>query len=142
MIRLVWRTDVHMADSGPSSRTDDWTETVLGKLGQVRDVAKKWGASAIIDGGDFFHIKSPSRNSHELIQRVARHHSDYPCPVFCCPGNHDSVYGDYAFLGQQPLGVLFAAGVYKRLYDEHEAIFVESAGGGDFEGSLLGFVAP
>ena len=120
MINIVWRTDVHMSDKSPSSRTDDWNETILGKLGQVRDVARQKNATLILDGGDFFHIKSPNRNSHETIRKVADHHSTYPCPVYCTPGNHDSVYGDYEFLGQQPLGVLFATGVFKRLYDEFE----------------------
>jgi DNA repair exonuclease SbcCD nuclease subunit len=122
-INLVWRTDVHLSDRAPSSRTDDWAATVFDKLGQVRDLAREVNAAAIIDGGDFFHIKSPGRNSHALVHRTAEHHADYPCPIYCTPGNHDSVYGDYAFLPQQPLGVLFSTGVYNRLYDEHEAIF-------------------
>ena len=108
-VKLVWRTDVHMSDKAPSSRKDDWVETVLGKLGQVRDFAS--GASLILDGGDFFHIKAPGRNSHELVRRVADHHSSYQVPVYCTPGNHDAIYGDYGFLGQQPLGVLFSTGV-------------------------------
>jgi len=126
MISFVWRTDVHISDRAPSSRTDDWTETVLGKLGQVRDVARREKAAAILDGGDFFHFKSPSKNSHRLVQKIAVHHANYPCPVYCTPGNHDSVYGDYSFLHQQPLGSLYAAGVFKRLYDAHEAEFVEN----------------
>ena len=123
MIQLVWRTDVHLSDKAPSSRTDDWAATVFDKLDQVRRVAKKVGAAAILDGGDFFHIKSPGRNSHSLVHRTAEHHADYPCPVYCTPGNHDSIYGDYSFLPQQPLGVLYASGVFRRLYDEHEAVF-------------------
>jgi len=123
MIKLLWRTDVHLSDRAPVSRTDDWAETVFGKLDQVRRVAEKVGASAILDGGDFFHIKSPGRNSHALVHRTAQHHADYPCPVYCTPGNHDCVYGDYSFLPQQPLGVLYASGVFRRLYDEHEAVF-------------------
>lgn len=122
-VRLVWRTDVHMADRGPESRKDDWPKTVLDKLSQVRAVAEKVGAAAVLDGGDFFHVKSPSRNSHALVQMTAEHHADYPCPVYCTPGNHDCTYGDYAFLPQQPLGVLYSTGVFKRLYDEHEAVF-------------------
>lgn len=133
-INLVWRTDVHMADQGPSSRKDDWVDTVLWKLAQVRDVASKVRAHAILDGGDFFHIKSPTRNSHETVRRVAEHHATYPCPVYCTPGNHDSVYGNYDFLGQQPLGVLFGAGVFKRLYDHHEVVFVE----GDLKVRVVG----
>ena len=122
-VRLVWRTDVHMADRGPESRKDDWPKTVLDKLSQVRAVAEKVRAAAVLDGGDFFHVKSPSRNSHALVQMTAEHHADYPCPVYCTPGNHDCTYGDYAFLPQQPLGVLYSTGVFKRLYDEHEAVF-------------------
>ena len=122
-IRLIWRTDLHLSDRPPASRKDDWNDSLFEKLEQVKLVAKKVNASAVIDGGDYFHVKSPSRNSHELVRRSAEHHADYPCPVYCTPGNHDSVYGDYANLGQQPLGVLFAAGVFQRLFDEHEVYF-------------------
>lgn len=123
MINLLWRTDAHLSDVAPASRTDDWAGTVFNKLTQTKLVARKVKAAAILDGGDFFHIKSPSRTSHRLVQQVAIHHADYPCPVYCTPGNHDSVYGDYSHLPQQPLGVLYAAGIFKRLYDEHEAVF-------------------
>lgn len=125
MIKLVWRTDVHLSDNPPSSRKDDWAATVLDKLRQVGDVARRTGAQAVIDGGDFFHVKSPSRNTHELIRRVAEVHRGYPCPTFANVGNHDCVYGDYSYLDQQPLGVLFSTGVFNRLYDEHEAIFTQ-----------------
>ena len=127
-INLVWRTDVHLSDRAPSSRTDDWADAVFDKLGQVRDLAREVNAAAIIDGGDFFHIKSPGRNSHALVNRTAEHHNTYPCPVYCTPGNHDAVYGEYSFLPQQPLGVLYSTGVFKRLYDKHEAVFRRSGG--------------
>jgi DNA repair exonuclease SbcCD nuclease subunit len=129
MIKLVWRTDVHLSDKAPSARKDDWVEAVFDNLTQVREIAASTGASAILDGGDFFHIKSPNRNSHELVRRTLEHHSNYPCPVYCTPGNHDSVYGDYAFLPQQPLGVLYASGLFKRLYDDHEALFIDPSSG-------------
>lgn len=123
MVRLVWRTDVHMSDQAPSSRKDDWTATVLGKLRQVGLVADKIGADAVLDGGDFFHVKSPLQNSHSLIRRVVEAHAAYPCPVFANVGNHDCVWGDYTYLHQQPLEVLFSTGVFRRCYDEHEAVF-------------------
>jgi hypothetical protein len=124
-ITLVWRTDVHLSDNPPSSRKDDWTSTVLDKLRQVGVVAAKVQAAAVLDGGDFFHVKSPSRNTHDLIRRTAEVHAAYPCPVYANVGNHDCVYGDYGYLDQQPLGVLFSTGVFRRLYDEHEAVFVQ-----------------
>jgi len=122
-VRLVWRTDVHLSDQSPGSRTDDWVETVLDKLVQVGNIAEKVKASAVIDGGDFFHVKSPSKNSHRLLRRVIELHQSYPCPVYCNVGNHDCVYGDLSYLPQQPLGVLFEANVFKPLYNEKEALF-------------------
>lgn len=116
---------MHLSDRAPSSRTDDWADTVFNKLDQVRKVAERVSADAVLDGGDFFHIKSPSKNSHDLVRRTAELHKLYPCPVYCVPGNHDCTYGDYTFLPQQPLGVLYASGVFRRLYDEHEAVFVK-----------------
>jgi DNA repair exonuclease SbcCD nuclease subunit len=125
MVNLLWRTDVHVSDVTPRGRKDNWTEMVLNKLTQVGQIAFNISADAVIDGGDFFHIKVPTRNSHALVQRVMELHRSYPCPVYCTPGNHDSVYGDYSFLYQQPLGVLYSSGIFNRLYDEYEAIFVK-----------------
>ena len=120
MLRFIWRTDIHVSDHAPRRRSDDWNKALLEKIKWIGRYAKEVGADAVIDGGDFFDVKSPSKNSHKLIQQVIEAHADYPCPVYANVGNHDCVYGDYSFLPQQPLGVLFSAGVFKRLYDEHE----------------------
>lgn len=126
MVRLIWRTDVHISDVGPASRTDDWASTVLSKLGQIGKLAKVTQADAVLDGGDFFHIKSPGRNTHDLIRRVAETHKTYPCPVYANVGNHDCVYGEIEYLPQQPLEVLFTTGVFKRCYNEHEFVVVKN----------------
>lgn len=111
---LVWRTDVHQSDRGPRSRLDDWAETVDGKLRQVAEIARQCGASAVLDGGDFFHNPIPSRSSHALVRRTADLHArHYPCRVIANVGNHDVRYGDLRYLPESPLGVLFAAGVFE-----------------------------
>lgn len=122
-ITLVWRTDIHLSDHTPRSRLDNWTDTVLAKIVSVGKIAKDVGARAVIDGGDFFDIKAPGRNSHALVLRAIQAHADYPCPVYANVGNHDCVYGDYSYLPQQPLGVLYAARTFHRLYDEHDVVF-------------------
>jgi DNA repair exonuclease SbcCD nuclease subunit len=129
MLSLVWRTDVHLSDVAPSSRKDDWAATVLDKLRQVGAVASERSAVAVLDGGDFFHVKSPSRNSHDLVRRAAEVHAAYPCPTFANVGNHDCVYGDIEYLDQQPLGVLFSSGILGRCYDHHEVFFGPGDGG-------------
>jgi DNA repair exonuclease SbcCD nuclease subunit len=122
-VTLVWRSDVHLADQPPQSRTDNWAETLLGKLEQVGEVAKRVKAQAVLDGGDFFHIKSPGRNTHALVRQVALLHKGYSCPVYGNVGNHDVKWGNKDYLEESPLGVLFDSGVFHRLYDEHEAVF-------------------
>ena len=122
MIRLVYRTDVHMAVQAPQSRTDDWAATVFDKLEQVRQIALEVDAKAILDNGDFWHITMPSRTTHELVRQVATAHKGH-IPVYGNIGNHDCKYGDYAFLPESPLGVLFDTGVFRRCYDSHEAMF-------------------
>lgn len=122
MIRLLWRTDIHFSEFTPRFRTDAWMETLVKKIEWVGKLAKQLDVDAVIDGGDFFDIKSPSRNSHRLVQEAIKAHRDYSCPVYCNVGNHDCKYGDYAFLPEQPLGVLYESGTFKRLYDEHELV--------------------
>jgi DNA repair exonuclease SbcCD nuclease subunit len=124
-ITLLWRTDVHLSDLTPRSRKDNWTDTVIGKLAHIGELARDLKASAVLDGGDFFDLKSPSRNSHALVRRALEVHRAYPCPVYANVGNHDCVYGDYSFLPQQPLGVMYESGAFRRCYDEHEAALSE-----------------
>ena len=121
MIKLIWRTDAHMSDHTPRSRKDDWTEAVFSNLRQVGAIASRVEADAIIDGGDYFDIKRPSKNSHALVRRTIEEHRSYSCPTYVVPGNHDCLHGDYSNLPKQPLGVLYEAGAFRRLYDDHEA---------------------
>ena len=131
MIRLLWRTDVHISDHTPRSRKDNWTETILRKLKWCGELANEHKCDAVIDGGDFFDIKSPSRNSHQMVQQVAEIHEDYVCPTYVNVGNHDVKYGDIEYLGESPLGVLFSSGVFQRLYDQHELIITNEHRGPD-----------
>lgn len=109
MIKLLWRTDVHLSDKTPSKRTGIWTNDVLDKLKWIGDLAKEIDADLVLDGGDFFDVKSPHKNSHSLVRSTIDIHNGYPCPTYALVGNHDVKYGKIDFLPQQPLGVLFAS---------------------------------
>lgn len=122
MIRLLWRTDVHCSDQSPSSRTDDWAQTVVNKLVEVGEIARKHHVDAVVDGGDFWNDKTPIRTSHRLVGQIARLHSLYPCPIYANVGNHDLRLAQLDNLGESPLESLFASGVFGRLYDEHELV--------------------
>ena len=122
MPRLIWRTDVHMGDKTPKRRTGDWCEDVVKKLKWVGRKAVEVGADAVLDGGDFFDVKSPTKNSHNLVRLSCEAHSEYPCPVYSLVGNHDVKYGNIDYLPEQPLGVLFSAGVFQQFGEDKEII--------------------
>jgi len=123
MLRLVWRTDVHFADKTPRRRSGSWVEDVSAKLRWIGDFAKRNKIDAVIDGGDFFDVKSPVKNSHNLVRRACEIHNEYPCPTYALVGNHDVKYGQIDYLPEQPLGVLFSSGVFKRFGDDREVVF-------------------
>lgn len=119
MARLVflYRTDVHAADRNPDSWKADYPAEIWSNLEQVGDLARKYKATAVLDGGDFFHVKASTRNSHALVAKAAEIHANYSCPTFLNIGNHDVAYNNLDTLERQPLQVLFAAGVFTRMTD-------------------------
>jgi DNA repair exonuclease SbcCD nuclease subunit len=123
MIKLVWRTDVHFSDYTPSKRTGNWTDDVSKKLEWIGKYTHDHNIDAVIDGGDFFDIKTPSKNSHSLVGRTAKIHKGYACPVYTLVGNHDVKYGNIDYIDEQPLGVLFNAGVFDQFGYDKEIIF-------------------
>ena len=118
MLAFLFRTDAHLADRGPASWKGDYQAEILSSLEQVGQMARKYKTTAVLDGGDFFHVKAATRNSHALVVKAAELHRDYPCPTFCVEGNHDLAYNNLSTVGKQPLGVLVSTGVFRVLRDE------------------------
>jgi len=117
-LSFLFRTDTHVADRSPSSWKGDYPSEIWSNLEQIGTLAKKLDCSAVLDGGDFFHVKAASRNPHALVERSARLHRGYPCPVWCVEGNHDIAYNNLETLAKQPLGVLYASGVFQHLREQ------------------------
>lgn len=117
-LSFVFRTDVHMSDKSPDSWKGDYPAELWSDLDQIRDLAQQCHAKAVLDGGDFFNVKAPTRNSHGLVARTARVHAKYTCPVYAIEGNHDLQYNNLDSIDRQPLGVLYDSGVFRQLRDE------------------------
>jgi DNA repair exonuclease SbcCD nuclease subunit len=115
MIRLIFRTDVHASDRSPSSWKGDYPSEIWSSLEQIGAIARDIDAQAVLDGGDYFHTKSASRTSHDLVRRTAEIHREYPCPVYSIVGNHDITYNSMETLPKQPLGVVYATNVFQTL---------------------------
>lgn len=115
---FIFRTDVHVAEKGPASWKGDYAAEVFSNLEQIGELARKYKVTAVLDGGDYFHVKAPTRNSHGIVVRSAEIHAGYPCPTYCVEGNHDITYNNLASIDRQPLGVLYASGVFRHLREE------------------------
>lgn len=120
MSRLAFlhRTDVHLAEQGPASWKGDYVAEIWANLEYIGKLARDHQVNAVLDTGDYFHIKTSSRNSHSSIIRSAKTHSQYGCPTFCVEGNHDLAYNNLDSIEKQPLGVLYATGVFQHLREE------------------------
>lgn len=117
-LAFVFRTDVHASEHSPESWKADYPSEIWSSLQQIGQIAREVKARAVLDGGDFFHVKAPTQNSHRLVAKVALLHQLYPCPVYCIEGNHDVKHNNLETLPDQPLGVLYNSGVFRHLRDE------------------------
>ncbi len=120
IVKFLFRTDVHLSDKTPESWKGDYTSEVLSSLRQIGTLADSYKVEAVLDGGDFFHITAPSSTPHWIVEKAAEIHGAYPCPTYCVVGNHDISYKNLGTLERQPLGVLFATGVFRNL---RESVF-------------------
>lgn len=118
-MKFLFRTDVHAADKSPLSWKGDYPAEIFESLRQIGVLAHMHGVAAVLDGGDFFHVKSPSRNSHGLIINTVKVHQTYPkdCRILSIEGNHDITGNNLGTIEDQPLGVLYASGVFEHLRD-------------------------
>jgi DNA repair exonuclease SbcCD nuclease subunit len=98
--------DIHLADRPPSIRTETYTDDILDKLQAAIGLAHEHGCDAIVSAGDVFHIKTPTRNSHALVQRTGDLLRSSNLPVLIVPGNHDLTNDRLDSLRRQPLGTL------------------------------------
>jgi len=116
---FVTSSDEHLADLAPGCRKDDYRASVLKKIEWQGELARRSGASAVLRGGDFFHVKAANKTTHATVQMAAAVHKAYPCPTYAVPGNHDMSNNDPdSVMRQQPLGVLLRTGVFRHLSDE------------------------
>jgi hypothetical protein len=127
-VRCIIINDPHLADRPPSIRTETYAEDIFAKLDWVADYAVSNRVHHIVFSGDLFHVKTPSRTSHALVQRMCDYVNQAEFQTYIVPGNHDLSHDRIDSLDRQPLGVLFKAGA--ELLDGESLVF--GPGGGLF----------
>jgi len=116
-IRFLTSSDEHVADISPGYRKDNYRDSILTKLEWQGHLAKKYNSTAILRGGDLFHVKPANKTTMRTVAEVGRIHHSYHCPTYLVPGNHDITHNDVTSIPGQPLGVLFATKSIQNLRD-------------------------
>lgn len=115
--------DVHLTDptNAPSVRSSSYTDDILKKLDWLAGQAEERGCEGVVQLGDLFHIKAPSRSSHRLVQQTHEVLTSRGIPVIIVPGNHDMRHDRLDSLDAQPLGALGRmSGITVLTYDHDE----------------------
>jgi len=118
VFKVITFTDIHLADKNPMSRIDAYTDAILNKLEQVRDICVERKIDVALCGGDIFHIKTPTKNSHYLVSRTLDVFKRFPCPIYSIYGNHDLRQDNITTLPKQPFYTLVKSGALTYLRDE------------------------
>lgn len=111
-MKIGYCTDTHFSGKVRSFRTDNYARALLEKLDEFVERAREEKWDACLHGGDLFDQPKVSRPLlGEIIQVLRR----LPCPLYLTPGNHDVFGYDVNTLPQTDLGILFRAGLVRRL---------------------------
>lgn len=105
--RLVQVNDPHLDVTGPSSRKDDYLETMKAKLEDVLDFCNGRSVNAVVFTGDIFNKQEGSRVPYRLTDWVLAYLTRLAeiCPVLLIPGNHDILRR--SVLDNQPIQLLY-----------------------------------
>lgn len=113
-MKLLLLGDCHLRVRTPRRRTEaDFAMVCLGKLGQALGIAYKYDCNLILQPGDFFDCRSPSKALIADVINLLRAFGDKQ--IFAVHGQHDQSYHSQASKSNSALRILEAAGVVRLL---------------------------
>ena len=98
-VDAILTADWHMRDSVPTCRTDDYFQTMLGKIKWVADLQAEYNCP-VLHAGDLFHTWKASPYLLAAVMNIL------PDQFYTVPGNHDLKNHNLELLNQSGLEVL------------------------------------
>jgi DNA repair protein SbcD/Mre11 len=123
-MKLLFLTDTHIRASSPQNRTDDFVTTLKNKFREVNEIAKREGVHAILHGGDFFDIPSPSLAVCGDFVSIM---GEAGVPIYGIAGNHDVFGHNPDTLPRTMLGFIDRIGLVKLIHPG-KPLFLEKDG--------------
>lgn len=110
--------DPHYSDVAPASRKDDYVQALFDKTEFVmKDLEQNEGRFLVLTG-DIFHKRTLST---KFMCRFVDFFTSFSIPTYGIAGNHDVYGGNVDFLDRTSLGIVFSAGVIRKL--EHLLVY-------------------
>ncbi|WP_408955922.1 exonuclease SbcCD subunit D [Natroniella sp. ANB-PHB2] len=114
-MKLLVMTDTHIRGTTPGRRMDNFKETLLKKLKEVRQIAVDEQVDFILHGGDLFDRPDTAPS---VVNEFIKVLCSYPVPIYLVAGNHDLFGHNPETLQRTMLGVLVASGVVNLVSEE------------------------
>lgn len=137
-MRIIACGDLHLVESNPKRRTDNYFETLMDKMKFTSDYAYQHGITTIIYPGDIFDThKASNRLIASTIDFFSSNYYFSGEYIFAVIGNHDQVYRSE---DNSPMQILSASGIIDLL--DKEPIMTTNSNRVEFYGCNFGSEIP
>lgn len=115
MLVINYFNDTHFSPVIPSSRKDDYPETIMSKYRSIQQYSP---APIQIIGGDVFHRSLlPMKYVNWVAEETRKLQEEYQYRTYVISGNHDCSYSNMEYLKESALGNFLATGLVEYLDD-------------------------
>jgi len=87
MKKILFFTDTHLQEIPISSRKDNYLQSIIKKIEEIKDIANEENVDYVLFGGDFFSRPSPSDEVIISLIKVLKKFNSRP--IISILGNHD-----------------------------------------------------
>ncbi len=108
MMKFLFFTDTHIRATNPTSRLDNYIETVEKKFMEVKDIINKNKVDFVLHGGDFFDRPDVPV---KVVGKFANILKSFNIPIYMISGNHDIFGHNPKTLERSMLGLISSLGV-------------------------------
>lgn len=109
-MKLLFFTDTHIRASNPRNRIDNFYDSSLKKLEEIRDYANSNKIDYVLHGGDLFDRPDSAIKPTSEAGKIL---SSFNMPIYIVAGNHDIFGYNLDTLGRTMLGLLDNFGLVK-----------------------------
>ncbi|WP_054251933.1 metallophosphoesterase family protein [Neofamilia massiliensis] len=118
-MKLLFFTDTHIRPSNPRNRLDNFYESVLKKLEEIRDYANSHDIDYVIHGGDIFDRPDCPIKATSQVGLIL---ASFKMPIYIVVGNHDIFGYNLDTLDRSMLGLLTSFGILKLIDKDGELL--------------------